>query len=123
MAVRRAEAEWLTENCAFSLEELVELSGLQEAELRVLVDYGAIAPVDPGASQWVFTATCLTTVRVATRLRASFELEPHGVALVAEQQRRVPREHDEQLVVVRVAVPDRRAPPRRHGHVLQPAQL
>ena len=66
----------------FSLAELAELAGLSEAELRELVDYGAIAPVDPGASQWMFTATCLTTVRAAGRLRASFELEPHGVALV-----------------------------------------
>ena len=76
------EAVWLTEGCQFSIEELAELSGLSQAELRELVDYGAITPVDPGSSRWVFEGQCLTTVRVARRLRASFELEPHGLALV-----------------------------------------
>ena len=66
----REEALWLTENLRFSLAELAELAGVPEAELRELADYGAITPVDPGASQWVFTATCLTTVRAASRLRA-----------------------------------------------------
>ena len=72
----------LTETCEFSLEELVEISGLPESELRELVEYGAIAPVDPAAAHWRFTGRCVVTMRTASRLRADFELEPHGVALV-----------------------------------------
>ena len=82
MALEPAEISWLTEDRQFTVAELAELSGLSETELRELVDYGAITPVDPGSSQWVFTANCLTTVQVACRLRVSFDLEPHGVALV-----------------------------------------
>ena len=82
METKPVEAVWLTEDCEFSFPELVALSGLSEAELRELVDYGAIAPVDPESPQWAFKGRCLITVRAAFRLRASFDLEPHGVALV-----------------------------------------
>lgn len=102
----REEALWLTENLRFSLSELAELAGVPEAELRELADYGAITPVDPGASQWVFTATCLTTVRAASRLRASFELEPHGVALVISLLERI-RDLEAELTALRAQMPRR----------------
>lgn len=82
MQVNPVEAVWLAEDNEFSFPELVELSGLSEAELHELVDYGAITPVDPDSPQWVFKGRCLITVRAAYRLRASFDLDPHGIALV-----------------------------------------
>jgi chaperone modulatory protein CbpM len=83
------EGTWLTEECEFSLTQLAEISGVSETELREFVDYGAIAPVDPGAHEWRFTGRCLVTVRAACRLRADFELEPHGVALVMSLLERI----------------------------------
>lgn len=106
MASERDEALWLTENLRFSLAELAELAGLTEADLKELADYGAISPVDPGASEWMFTATCLTTVRTAGRLRASFELEPHGVALVVSLLERI-RDLEVQLTALRAQMPRR----------------
>jgi hypothetical protein len=100
------EALWLTEEQRFSLEELADLAGLPEAELRELADYGAITPVDPGASHWTFTATCLATARAATRLRSSFELEPHGVALVVSLLERI-RDLEAQLAALRAQLPRR----------------
>lgn len=82
MEAKSDEAVWLTDDSEFSFAELAALSGLSEAELRELVDYGAIAPVNPDSPQWIFKGRCLVTVRAAFRLRTSFELEPHGVALV-----------------------------------------
>lgn len=82
MQAEHAEAVWLTEDHEFSLAELAELSGLSEAELRELVEYGAVAPIDPDSSPWVFNGKCLLTARTACRLRISFDLEPHGVALI-----------------------------------------
>ena len=76
------EAVSLTETCEFTIAELAEISGLAEEELRELVEYGAIAPLDPSASQWRFAGHCVVTMRTASRLRSDFELEPHGVALV-----------------------------------------
>ena len=106
MALERDEVLWLTEEHRFSLAELAEIAGLTEAELRELADYGAISPVDPAASQWVFTASCLTTVRAASRLRASFELEPHGVALVVTLLERI-RDLEAQLAALRAQMPRR----------------
>src|SRR5215510_8312165 len=106
MALERDEALWLTENLRFTLTELAELAGLPEGELKELADYGAISPIDPGATQWTFTATCLTTVRTASRLRASFELEPHGVALVLSLLERI-RDLEAQLTALRAQMPRR----------------
>ena len=82
MKAEQAEAVWLTEENEFSLAELAELSGWSEAELRELVDYGAVTPINPDSSPWVFNGKCLLTVRTACRLRISFDLEPHGAALM-----------------------------------------
>ena len=82
MAAEHAEAQWLTEECEFSLTQLVELSELSAEELRELVEYGAITPANPESSEWVFPGQCLLTIRAACRLRASFDLESHGLALV-----------------------------------------
>ena len=89
MEAEHAEAQWLTEECEFSLLELVELSGSSDEELRELVEYGAITPVNPEAPQWTFPGKCLLTARAACRLRVSFDLEPHGVALVISLLNRI----------------------------------
>lgn len=97
-------AVWLTEDRQFTLVELAEISGLTEAELREFVEYGAIAPVDPESPQWVFKGGCVVTVRAACRLRASFELEPHGVALVVSLLDRI-RDLEAQLGQLRAQLP------------------
>lgn len=84
-----AEPVWLTDDHVLSATELAEMSGLSEAELRELVDYGAVTPIDPESSPWMFTGRCLLTVRTACRLRVSFDLEPHGVALIVSLLERI----------------------------------
>jgi len=83
------QATWLNEHYEFSLEELCELSGLSEAELRELVDHGVLAPIEPGARAWTFRADRLVVARSAHRLRKELELDPHGVALVVTLLERV----------------------------------
>ena len=65
-----------------ALRELAEVSGLTESELHELVEYGALTPAEPVEGQWVFSMTSITVARTASRLRAEFELEPHGVAVL-----------------------------------------
>lgn len=81
MKVELTEVLWLDEQQELSLAELVALSGLAEEELRELVDYGVIAPVDPEAEPPVFRADCVVIARTACRLRAAFELDAPGLAL------------------------------------------
>ena len=89
MQIEQNEGLWLHEHYEFSLTELAELSGVSEAELREWVDEGVLVPIDPLAEQWYFGADRLVTVRMASRLRKDFELEPHGLALVVTLLNRV----------------------------------
>jgi chaperone modulatory protein CbpM len=101
-----ADAQWLTEQCEFSIHELVELSGSSVEELRELVEFGAITPVNPESSNWVFPGQCLLTVRAACRLRASFDLETHGVALVISLLDRI-RDLEAEMESLRAQLPGR----------------
>jgi len=87
--VKIEQAMWLHEEHELLLEELCELSGLSETELRELVDYGVLAPVDSDARHWSFSADRLVLARSARRLREDFELDPNGVALVLTLLERV----------------------------------
>lgn len=81
MKVELTEVLWLDEQQELSLAELAGLSGLSEAELRELVDYGVIAPVEPQTEPPAFRADCIVIARTACRLRADFELDVPGLAL------------------------------------------
>ena len=107
MKSEHTEAVWLTEDTEFSLAQLAELAGIPESEVRELVDYGAVTPVDPEASPWIFNGKCLLTIRTACRLRVSFDLEPHGVALIVSLLERI-HDLEAQLGSVRAQFPQRR---------------
>lgn len=99
MKAELTEAVWLDEWGALTLIELAECSGLSEAELRDLVDLGALEPVDPDAAEWNFGAQCIVAARAACRLRNDFELDTHGLALVLSLIERV---HDLEAEVNRL---------------------
>jgi chaperone modulatory protein CbpM len=101
------EAVWLTEDTQFSLAQLAELAGIPESEVRELVDYGAVTPVDPESSPWIFNGKCLLTIRTARRLRVSFDIEPHGVALIVSLLERI-HDLEAQLGSLRAQFPQRR---------------
>jgi len=72
-----------------ALAELAEASGLTRAELIELVEYGAFAPQGAAPEQWTFPAAALVQARVASRLRADFELEPASLALLLAYRERI----------------------------------
>jgi len=82
MKVELTEALWLDARQELSLAELAGLSGLAEAELRELMEYGVLVAVEPEAEAPVFHADCIVTARAACRLRSDFELDVPGLALV-----------------------------------------
>jgi chaperone modulatory protein CbpM len=98
------QGRWLHERYEISLTELCELSGLSESELRVLVDFGAIAPADPDAREWTFSSDRLVVARSASRLRKDFDLDPQGLALALALLERV-RDLEEQLRDLRARIP------------------
>ncbi len=80
MTIDRDEALWLHAQARITIVELAQCSGVGEDVLRELVEYGALAPVEPGAED--FSARYVATVRAAARLAADLELETAALALV-----------------------------------------
>ncbi len=89
MKIEINEAEWVDEHQQFSLAELADLSGMPEAELRQLVDYATLTPIDSDTAEARFGAECLVTARMAQRLRNDFDLDTSGLALALSLLERV----------------------------------
>lgn len=106
MKLEQADAMWLDAHCECSLAELVRLSGLSEADLRELVDYGALAPNDPQDTEWTFSGEVVVTLRAAGRLRDDLELDTQTLALTLTLIKRI-RELEAQLGDLRAQLPRR----------------
>jgi len=83
------EAVTLDEQGFVTLDQLALAAELPVEELRALVDYGALAPVDPAATSWTFTASWVVVARTAGRLRRDFELDAHSLSVVLRYVQRV----------------------------------
>lgn len=106
MKLEQADAMWLDAQCECSLAELVRLSGLSEAELRELVDYGALVPTNPQEAEWTFSGDIVVTIRAAGRLRDDLELDTHTLALTLTLIQRI-RELEAQVGNLRAQLPRR----------------
>jgi hypothetical protein len=96
MNIEIYQAEWFDEHQQFSLAELADLSGMSEADLRQLIEYAAIVPVDPDKVEAMFGAECLVTARKAQRLRSDFDLDASSLALALSLLERI-RELEKRL--------------------------
>ena len=99
---------WLDQAGDCSLAELAAFSGLSEIELRDLVDYGAISPLDPASARPRFRFGCVTIVRSAFRLRRDFDLDPPALAFALSLLERM-RALEAEVCELRALLP-RRAP-------------
>ncbi len=64
-----------------SLEQVAQLSGVGFADLKGLVDYGVLAPVESACDPWAFAQDCVMTLQRADHLRRDLALDEHGFAL------------------------------------------
>jgi chaperone modulatory protein CbpM len=88
--IEASTALFLDDTGAVSIAQLIEESGLTEAELQVLVDCGALEPRDDNAPSWRFSTRCVVTARTARRLRDDFALDDtHAVALMLRLLQRI----------------------------------
>jgi len=106
MNIEEIEAVWIDERGAISLTTLQSLSGLSEADLRALVDCGALNPADPAAAELNFERRCVAAVKVAGRLRRDFDLDPDALALALGLVERI-QELEGELRKLRVLMPHR----------------
>jgi len=69
--------------------QLVNASGLSEAEVTELVQYGALVPRDPNAPTWTFESRWLVVARTVAHLHHDFELDAHAVSVVLSYVERI----------------------------------
>jgi chaperone modulatory protein CbpM len=100
------EALWIEKRERIGVDALARISGLSEAEVTALVEYGALSPVDPDDATPMFAQTCVTSVKTAGRLRQAFDLEPDALALTLSLIERIHDLQDE-LRRLRVTMPHR----------------
>lgn len=81
MQIETHNVFWLDRSQSVSIDDLVELSGLSENDVRELVDAGALVPMNPQENVWIFSADCVVTVRKASRLRDELELDAHALVV------------------------------------------
>jgi chaperone modulatory protein CbpM len=108
MELEQTDAMWLDDRGEFSFAELARFSGLSEAELRELVDYGALVPNNPQEAQWTFSGDIVVTVRAAGRLREDLELDAQALALTLTLINRI-RKLEAQLCNLQAQLPRRHA--------------
>lgn len=108
MQPEQTDAVWLDAYHEFSIAELERCSGLSEAELRELVDYGALVPNNPQSAEWTFSGDIVVTVQAAGRLRNDLELDLQALALALTLIKRI-RELEAQIGNLRAQQP-RRSP-------------
>ena len=69
--------------------EFESASGLSRADIVELVEHGVFTPVGTGIDEWAFLESALALARVATRLRADFELPPASLAVLLAYRERM----------------------------------
>lgn len=95
MTAQREDILWLDERVHVTIAELAECTGVPEPVLRELVEYGALAPADPRAGEWTFSADWVVSVRTAARVCNDLELETRALALALSYVERIHRLEEE----------------------------
>ena len=64
-----------------SMEQVAQLSGVNETDLLGLVACGALAPAMPGGKPCFFDISCVMKLQRADRVRQDLALDHHGFAM------------------------------------------
>jgi chaperone modulatory protein CbpM len=99
-----ADVLWLDEHRVVSLSELVEVSGLSEAELLELVHGGVIVAREAPGQGYSFSARVVTVARTASRLRDELELDMAGLGVALKLLERV-HDLEDELARLRALLP------------------
>ena len=114
MTAPRGEVTWLDARETVSMAELSRSCGLTEAELRELMEYGALAPLERDRPDPFFSSECIGGLRRAARLRRDFELDLFAVALLLDYLNRIDA-LERQLKSLQAHLPAHVQPAHREG--------
>lgn len=80
---------WLDPAAVLSAQELGRCCRLRPEELEELVAYGALTQIEPSAGDKLFSGEWIGPLRLATKLRADFDLDLFSVAMLLGYLRRI----------------------------------
>ena len=78
------DIEWPAMSDTVSLTELALACSMSLDELRELVDFGALQPIDPVQTEPVFAMGCMEPLRTAGKLRRDYDLDLFVVVIVMD---------------------------------------
>jgi chaperone modulatory protein CbpM len=88
--------DWLDQVEPVTLSDLSRLTDMNDDEITELMEYGAIAPLQPGDGKLLFPGNCISLIRTASKLRRTYDMELFAVVVLIDYLRRI--EHLEQQV-------------------------
>ncbi len=77
----QSQKRFVSRVTTLALAQFAQLSGVGEANLEGLVDYGVLTPVTSEGESWAFDIGCVMTLQRAERLRRDLALDGHAFAL------------------------------------------
>ncbi|HWI81153.1 chaperone modulator CbpM [Ramlibacter sp.] len=104
MTAHPVDVAWLDGRETVTRAELARASGLSEADITELVEYGALQVLSAGAAEPVFSAECLSPLRRASRVRRDFDLDLFAVAVLLQYLNRID-ELERQVRTLRAHLP------------------
>ena len=110
MNLQNPDWTWLDTRETVTVSELSEVCGLTAAELAELVDYGALSPVVMDQEIHVFSASWVSPLRTASKLRRDYDLELFSVAMLVGYLSRI-ETLERELQAVRAQHSDTRGGP------------
>jgi chaperone modulatory protein CbpM len=114
MTAHVVEVTWLDSRETVSMAELSRVCGLTEPELDELVEYGALAPLQPARPERLFSAECIGPLRHAGRLRRDFDLDLFAIALLLDYLHRIDA-LERQVKSLQARMPAHARHPREEG--------
>lgn len=75
---------WLDAREVLSIDELAQASALSASDLRELMAYGALTPLDATRQEHQFSAECVAPLRAAGKLRQDYDLDLFTMAILVD---------------------------------------
>ena len=89
MGAQAMDGMWLDGRDSLTRGELAGASGLTDAEVDELIEYGAVRALIPVDSQQLFSPDVVPVLKQAARLRRDFDLDLFAVAILLEYLARI----------------------------------
>jgi chaperone modulatory protein CbpM len=89
MTALRVEAIWPEMADTVGFADLAVACAISPEDLQELMEFGALAPLEPAAAEPVFAIGCMAALRTAEKLRRDYDLDLFVVVILMDYLRRI----------------------------------